>query len=108
MTEDAAHTAQTIADDALTVVKALGIVCPPVEVVAVGAKFVVDVAFAIVLREAAKALAAQVAAQTAGVAAAEASAATSALEHARATGSICSPCIQTFSGLIAEHKAANT
>ncbi len=105
MTEDTAHTAQTIADDALIVARALGIVCPPLVIPAAAVKLIVDAGFALLLREAAKALDAQRAAQTAGVAAAEAQAATTALERMKRAGCACRPCLEAFAVLLDEEKA---
>lgn len=106
MTDDTAHTAQQILDDALTVAKALGVVCPIVALPASAVKLLVDIGFDVYFRDAAAVARAQSAAQTAGVAAAEAQAATTAIERARASGSMCAPCIETFCRLIDEHKVA--
>lgn len=107
MNDDTAHTAQEIADDALTVAKALGFVCPPLIIPATAVKLIVDVAaFAIFLRRSVLALDAQRAAQTSGVAAAESQAATTAMERTRrpATGRICRPCFDVIAALVDEDK----
>lgn len=106
---ETAQLAQKIFDDAAAAAKAIGVAaCPPLVIPITVVATLVDLGFADYFHVLAAHAHDQAAAQTAGVAAAEASAATGALEHAKATGAICGPCIQTFSGLIAEHKAANT
>lgn len=106
MTEDNAHVAQRIFDDAAAVAKALGIAACPIAVIPVSAvTLLVDLGFAEFFHLTSGRAREQIAAQSFGVAAAEASAATTALEHARAIGSICRPCLETFDRLVDEEKA---
>jgi len=106
MTDDTAHVAQQIADDMLTVAKALGSWCPAIIIPATLVKGLMDIGFDVYFREAAIKATQQAAAQTSGNAAAEAQAATTALERAKREASICRPCLEGFAVLVDEAKAA--
>jgi len=106
MTDDTAHTAKQILDDAAALAKAIGMaVCPEIVIPVSAVDLLIDLGFADYFRILRSRAASQTAAQTAGVAAAEAQAATTALERMKREGSACRPCLETFAGLIDEEKA---
>ena len=110
---DDAHTAQTLADDVLTVATKLGFACPPLALGATVLKTLVDAGFALYFRQAATVLLEQRAAQSSGIAAAESQAATTAMERERRKAAegggghgagtlktICRPCADVFAEMI--------